>query len=171
MPRSGREARTRSVSLAIAVAVAGCASPRVDVGRPIAVQDHWYGHTYEQRGEPVGRCRVGFALYSMPETRAPAWSAATYATNGVLFLGGSIGAGLAASQTSRGTSAALIGVSGASLLVSAFLFHRADARLAEAVGRNNARLTRPVTPGASAPASPPACAGGSAGRSTILALP
>jgi hypothetical protein len=137
------DARTKCVGLALAVAITGCASPRVDPSRSITVEDHWYGHTYQQSGDRIGRCRLGLALYQVPESRSQARSAGTYAMNGVLFLGGSIGAGLAASQTSQGTSAALIGVSAASLLVSAFLFSRADARVADAVAVHNAQLTRP----------------------------
>jgi hypothetical protein len=131
----------------LAAAFAGCASPRVDLSRPITVEDHWYGRSYQQRGDPIGRCRLGLDLYQVPESRSQAWSAGTYAMNGVLFLGGGVGAGLAAAHTSRGTSAALIGVSAASFLVSAFAFHRADARLADAVSRHNARVEPPVMSG------------------------
>jgi hypothetical protein len=127
----------------LACALAGCATGRrADLGRPIDIEPRWYGHSYEQDGERIGRCRLALALYETPEGRAPIWSAGTYAINGLLFVGGSIGAGMAASVTSSQTSVALVGVSAASALFAAFLLHRADGRIADAVCRHNAIVER-----------------------------
>src|SRR5574337_57030 len=119
----------RWIALVLACAHAGCATGRPDLGRRIDSERHWYGYSYTQDGEHLGRYRLGLALYQTPEGQDPAWSAGTYAMNGLLFLGGSIGAGMAASQASGGTSAALVGASVACLLVAAFDLRRADQRI------------------------------------------
>jgi hypothetical protein len=67
--------------------------------------------------DPEGPPVEALLLYETPAGRRPAWSAGTYAMNGLLFLGGSVGAGIAASGMSGRTSAALIGVSAVTLLV------------------------------------------------------
>jgi hypothetical protein len=130
----------RGTALAVAWALAGCATGRVDLSRPIDVDRRWYGYSYEQDGRRIGRCSLALDLYETPDGRRPAWSAGNYAMNGLLFLGGSVGAAIAASGTSGRTSAALLGASAVSLLVSVFAFHRADQRVADAVSAHNARV-------------------------------
>lgn len=138
--RSGRRAGMRRTALAVVWAVAGCATGRVDLNRQIDVDRRWYGHSYEQDGRRIGRCNLALELYETPEGRRPAWSAGNYAMNGLLFLGASVGAGIAASGTSGRTSAALLGASAVSLLVSVFAFHRADQRVADAASAHNASV-------------------------------
>lgn len=136
----GRGAGRAAAALAAAWLVSGCAtSGRVDVGRRIEVEDRWYGHAYRQDGERISRFRVGLALSHTAEGNR-VHSAAVWAFNGALLLGGAVGCAIAATQTSGATSLALVGGAVAATAGSGWLFSRADVQLADTVRHHGATL-------------------------------